>query len=313
MSPPAVLVLGDVVTDVIVRMREPLALGSDAAASISTHGGGAGGNVAAWLGYAGAAPTLVARVGDDDAGRVVSAGLARSQVGTALVIDPERPTGTVVVLVDPSGERSMLPDRGANLGLLPDDVPATALAAADHVHVSGYLLFDDGPRPAARHALDQARARGCPTSVDPSSVAPLRQVGPERFLSWVAGTDLLTPNLDELEVLAGTRDPEAGARSLARRGHEVVVTLGADGALWSDGDTVERIAADRVTAVDTTGAGDAFLAGYLTARLRGADPGGSMAAGASLAAEAVVVPGARPPGASTAPGPPTSEELGSSA
>ena len=296
MTPVSIMVLGDVVTDVVVRMREPLALGSDAAASISTHGGGAGGNVAAWFAAAGAASTLVARIGDDEAGRMLTGTLADAGITTALALDPAEPTGTVVVLVDPSGERSMLPDRGANLRLVPDDVSDEALAAADHLHVSGYLLLDAQPRPAAQHALARAAELGTTTSVDPSSAGPLRHLGPQRFLSLIDGVDLVTPNLDELEVLTGTRDAAAGAQALTAHCREVVVTLGARGALWTDGRSTCTVDARRVDAIDTTGAGDAFLAGYLTARVGGAEPADALAAGITLASVAVTAPGARPRG-----------------
>ena len=296
MTPVSVMVLGDVVTDVVVRMREPLAIGSDAAASISTHGGGAGGNVAAWFAAAGASPTLVARIGDDDAGRMLTGALADAGVATALAVDPETPTGTVVVLVDPSGERSMLPDRGANLRLVPDDVSDEALAAADHLHVSGYLLLDPAPRPAAQHALARAAELGTTTSVDPSSAAPLRHLGAQRFLPLIDGVDLVTPNLDELEVLTGTRDAAAGAQALTAHCREVVVTLGAQGALWTDGRSTAIVDARRVDAIDTTGAGDAFLAGYLTVRVGGAEPADALAAGVTLASAAITAPGARPRG-----------------
>ncbi len=296
MTPVAVTVLGDVVTDVVVRMREPLEIGSDAAASISTHGGGAGGNVAAWFAAAGASPTLIARVGDDDAGRMLTGALADAGVATVVAVDPVEPTGTVVVLVDPSGERSMLPDRGANLRLVPDDVSDAALAAADHLHVSGYLLLDARPRPAAQHALARAAELGTTTSVDPSSAAPLRHLGAQRFLALIDGVDLVTPNLDELEVLTGTRDAAAGAQALTAHCREVVVTLGAQGALWTDGRATATVDARRVDAIDTTGAGDAFLAGYLTARVGGAEPADALAAGITLASVAIAKPGARPRG-----------------
>jgi sugar/nucleoside kinase (ribokinase family) len=91
------------------------------------------------------------------------------------------------------------------------------------------------------------------------------------------------------------RDAAAGARALAGRFPEVVVKLGADGALWTNGSEEVRAPAAAATGVDTTGAGDAFAAGLLAARLRGAAPADALVAGCELAALAVVTPGARPP------------------
>ena len=96
---------------------------------------------------------------------------------------------------------------------------------------------------------------------------------------------MLLPNLEEAVVLTGAREPEAAAWALARGGRDVVITLGADGALWSDGEQVVRAAAAEAPApVDSTGAGDAFTAGWLAARLGGAEPAEALAAANALAA-----------------------------
>jgi sugar/nucleoside kinase (ribokinase family) len=193
------------------------------------------------------------------------------------------------VLVEPGGERSMLPDRGANAALAPPALPP----GAGHLHVAGYALLDPGARPAALAAIAAARAAGYPISVDPASAAPLAAAGPAAFLGWVAGVDLLLPNRDEASALTGLTEPAAAARALAAHVREVVVTLGADGALWTDGRRLVRAPAAPAAAVDTTGAGDAFAAGLLAARVAGAAPEAALAAGARLAAEAVARPGAR--------------------
>ena len=134
-----------------------------------------------------------------------------------------------------------------------------------------------------------------PVSVDPSSAAPLARE--PAFLEWVAGAALLLPNADEARVLTGEADPERAARALAgRAAREVVVTLGAGGALWSGGERVLRAPAAAAEAVDTTGAGDAFAAGLLAARADGAEPPEQLAAGCALAARAVALRGARPSG-----------------
>ena len=102
------------------------------------------------------------------------------------------------------------------------------------------------------------------------------------------------PNADEAAVLSGARDPEAAAWVLARDGREVVITLGKDGALWSDGERVERARASPAPArVDSTGAGDAFTAGWLAARLRGAEPTEALAAANFAAAQVLKDAGAR--------------------
>ena len=128
-------------------------------------------------------------------------------------------------------------------------------------------------------------------SVDPSSSALL---SPD-FLDWADGAALLLPNAPEAEALTGVGDPERAARALAERFPEVVVTLGAGGALWTDGAELLRVPAEAVeAATDSTGAGDAFAAGLLSARMDGAPTDEALASGCRLAARAVTQSGARP-------------------
>jgi sugar/nucleoside kinase (ribokinase family) len=284
-----IVVLGDVMVDVVVTLSGAVAAGSDTPARIVHRGGGSAANVATWLARAGARPVLVARVGDDAAGRAALDALAAEGVELRVAADAERPTGTCVVLVEPGGERSMLPDRGANSALAPAPLPD----GAAHLHVAGYALLDRGARPAALAAIAEARAERVPVSVDPASAAPIAAVGARNFLGWMEGVDLLLPNALEAAALTGLADPAAAARALAGHAREVVVTLGAKGALWSDGRTVLHAPATAADALDSTGAGDAFTAGHLAARLAGASPLEALRAGAALAARAVERPGAR--------------------
>src|SRR5687767_11175510 len=192
--------------DVVAALPGPLAHGSDTPARISHSQGGSGANVAAWLAVTGADAAFAGRVGADPLGDAAVAALA----GVALAVerDPERPTGTCIVLVHPGGERTMIPDAGANDGLELRDLPA-----GEHLHLTGYALLRDGSRPAALRALVLARERGTTVSVDPSSAAPLAAA--PAFLDWIGGIGLLLPNADEARVLTGEADPERAARALA--------------------------------------------------------------------------------------------------
>ena len=133
----------------------------------------------------------------------------------------------------------------------PADLPVDELRAATHLHLSGYTLLDPGSRAAGLVALEHAREAGVSVSVDPASAAPLAGGRARAFLDWVAAADVLLPNLEEAVVLTGARDPEAAAWALARDGREVVITLGAGGALWSDGEQVVRAAAAGAPAPST--------------------------------------------------------------
>ena len=286
-----VLVVGDVMVDVMARLTSPIARGSDAPAEISFGGGGSAANVAAWLAAAGASPLLVGCVGDDARGRAARAALLAAGVDARLVTDPDRATGTCVVLVEPGGERTMVPDPGANEALAPEDLSDELFRPGDHLHVPGYALLREGSRPAASAAIARARGQGMTVSVDPSSAALLSPA----FLDLASGAQLLIPNAEEARVLTGDDEPERAARRLTERFPEVVVTLGEDGALWTDGRAVCRVEArDGVTVRDSTGAGDAFAAGLIAARHDGAAPTDALEAGCRLAARAVATPGARP-------------------
>jgi sugar/nucleoside kinase (ribokinase family) len=286
-----VVVLGDVMVDVVTRLSGPLAPGSDAPALVRFHGGGSAGNTAAWLAAAGAETVLVGRVGDDERGRGARDELRALGVDARLAADPELPTGTCVVLVDPDGERTMAPDAGANDALAEEDLDQELLAAGAHLHVVGYALLRPGSRPAALAAMARSRAAGMTVSVDPSSSALLS----EQFLEDAGPAQLLLPNASEAHALTGESAPERAARALASRFGEVVVKLGPEGALWTNGEEVLRAAAAPVDSpVDSTGAGDAFAAGLLSARAAGASTAEALAAACKLAARAVTTPGARP-------------------
>jgi ribokinase len=277
---------------VVVLAGDP-APGSDRPASISTRGGGAAANVAAHLARLGLRVELAGCVGDDPSAAGLAAELTAAGVRLALRTVPGVPTGTVVSLVEPDGQRSMLADRGANLELAPGDVPAPA--PGGHLYLSGYTLLDPRPRTAGLRALHDAVAAGCTVSVDPASTGPLARYGVDRWLADTAGATLLLPNAEEARLLTGCSDAADAARALAARYPVVVVKLGPDGALWASADVLVHRPAHPTTVVDTTGAGDAFAAGVLSAWLRSAEPAPAAALDAGLARAAAVVrrPGAR--------------------
>ncbi|HEY1569842.1 MAG TPA: carbohydrate kinase family protein [Pseudonocardiaceae bacterium] len=287
-----IVVVGDAGMDVLVRHTKPITPGTDQPADVRTAIGGAGANTCAWLARLGATPTLVGRVGDDPAGRLVAGELTAAGVECVLAVDPEAGTCWVVVLVDGHGQRAMLSDRGAGRRLRPADLPPGPLADARHLHLSGYVLLDPASRPAGTAMLAAARDAGLTTSVDPQGVVPITD--PAGFLDLVRGVDLLLPNADELVTLTGSPEPESATALLDAVG-AVAVTRGAAGASWVDDDGVLTEPAERVECVDTTGAGDAFNAALLHARLAGSSPREALRAGVTAGSAAVRFVGAQPP------------------
>ena len=292
---PRVLLIGDVMTDVIVRPEGPLALGSDRRALITVQSGGSAANQAAWLASFGASVDFVARVGVSDV-ESETARLKAIGVGPHLVGDLEHETGRLVALIDASGERSFLTDRGANDALEAGDIADTMIEGAAHIHLSGYSFFADSPRAAVLDVMRRAGEK--PVSIDPASAEFLREVGADKFLAWTQGASILFPNAEEAAILAGSDDPETQCARLAALYPLVVVKRGAAGAEAAQGARRWRVDAPKIEAVDTTGAGDAFVAAFLAARFAGADIETALRRAVGAGALASTIVGGRPSGLS---------------
>ncbi|MFJ2817033.1 carbohydrate kinase family protein [Streptomyces sp. NPDC087294] len=294
----ALLVVGDVITDVVARHRGPLAPGTDTTAVIRTVPGGAGANVACWAAHQGAPEVrLLGRVGADAADRH-SRELAARGVRPLLVVDPDVATGTVICLVDSdaAAERTFLTDSGASLRLGPADWSDELLDGVARLHLSGYLLFSASSRALVAKALASARARGVPVSLDPASAGFLAELGVGRFLDLVIGVDVLLPSRDEACLLTGLPDAAEAAAELSRHVALVVAKQGADGALVArKGSLRARVPAAPADPRDTTGAGDAFTGAFLAALLAGATPEEAARTGCAAGAVAVERVGGRPP------------------
>ncbi|WP_131743039.1 carbohydrate kinase family protein [Actinomadura roseirufa] len=294
-----VVVVGDLMSDTVARAAFPLAKGSDTPAAVTTHGGGSGANVASWLALEGVEVAFVGRRGSDIAGRNRDMELMGYGVDARLVMDQERPTGTCVVMVTHKGDRTMLSDPGANAALLPEDIERCKdlFTQGTHLHLSGYSLLNEGSRKAAKHTLDLARKAQMSISVDGGSSSPLKRMGAEPFLEWTQGARLLIVRATEAEILTGRENPDQAAKVLTAWYPQVVVKVGADGALWYTNGRPEpvRVAAEPVEkVVDGTGAADAFVSGFLPPWLDGKQPADALTAGCRLAARAMQHLGARP-------------------
>lgn len=300
-----VVVFGDVIDDVVVVPSGPVRPDTDTPSTITVTAGGSAANAAAWLAAAGASVDFVGRVGEDDVARHESV-LRASGVRPVLAGDQEHGTGRIVVIVE--GEhRTMLTDRGANAHFTADAVSADVLEEAAAVHFTGYSIFHgDDPTPV-RRLIDRAHEAGVLVSLDPASAGGLGDYGVDRFLEVAAGVDLLLPNLDEGRALGGSEDPDAMLVALLDHFPLVALTLGSGGVLvGARGGEPIRVEAARVTAIDPTGAGDAFGAGFLATLIGGGLAVGAVEdarvallrrageAGVSLAARAVTTLGGRP-------------------
>ena len=287
---PRVLVVGDVMSDILVRLEAPFARGSDAPARIVERPGGSAATFAVRLAQAGVAVDFVGRVGAADVARL-TAEFHAAGVTPWLAGDPDAASGRLVAVVEPSGERSFLTDRGANDGLCAADIPPDVVARADWIHLTGYSFQHSGPRAVARALL----AAGRPVSVDPGSAAPLREMGPANFLEWTRGADVLFPNADEAEALSFAADAAQQRKVLQGFYPLVVIKRGAQGAEAIMGDNLWEVSASPTKALDTTGAGDAFAAAFIAARLLGADVSKALAEAVEAGTAATGYLGGRAP------------------
>lgn len=289
-----VLVVGDVMTDIIVRPEGPVVPGSDRRAEIRNRPGGSGANQAVWLASAGVSVTFAARVAASDKGFYENyfRGLG---VVPVLAADRDLPSGVLVTILDPSNERSFLTDRGANLNLCAEDLPGDLLDGIGLLVVSGYSLFAPTPRNAVRALLDKARQRQIAIAIDPASVGFLAEIGPENFRAWIGEADWLFANESEAEVLSGEADHEQQMRHLGEQFTQVVIKRGRFGAsLGGKGGIRLNRPAPTVDVADTTGAGDAFAAGFIAALMRKESEDVCLESGILSGARAVQVLGGQP-------------------
>ena len=261
-----ICVLGDAHLDVVVCLDGPIAEETDTPARTWVGAGGQAANVAAWICALGGQARLIAARGSDLAAGLVAADLARRGVGiTGPVIDGA--TGVVVSLSDRGTSRSMLTDRGVGPLLAVDALADDWFTGCGLLHLPAYSLASEPIRGAALAAA----ARVPRLSVDLSSTAVLREYGVGRFRDLLAG---LRP-----ETVFGT---EAEAELIGDLpGSDLVVKLGRRGVRAAGVVHPARPA----SAVDSTGAGDAFAAGYLL---------GGVSLGLAAAARAVETMGAMP-------------------
>ena len=270
-----IVVLGDVMTDIIVKVTDPLSIGSDTAAKCHLIAGGSGANQAAWLATKGLDVHFIGCVGDDTFGRAHLRALSNAGITPHLGIDQRLGTGMIIVLVGANGERTMITDRGANGGLKRQHLPLEVFQSPNWFHLSGYMLLAPETREVALAALQLAREQGMPISIDPSSTAPLAAADPKLFVEWTRGADLCFPNFDEGRLLTGESDEASVARALCQWYGGVALKLGRQGALFAvAGEPIFRQSqlGEPGEAVDTTGAGDAFCAGFLAEWLAGGFP-----------------------------------------
>lgn len=288
-APPVlVVVLGDLVLDVVLTPASTLRRGTDVPGRVLVRQGGSAATTARWLARLGARATFICSIGRDAAGRALVAALAEDGVDVHALRVAGARTGRIGVLVEPGGERSFVADRGAADRLSPADLRAEWFTRAGALHLPAYSLLGRPLGEAGAAAVRMARQAGAIVTVDLASVGPLMADGRDaaRALIGSAAPDLLFATAGEAEALLGSRR----LTGLLELASVAVVKRGPKGAtiLARSQDDVLRfeVATASLSTTDTTGAGDAFDAGFLAAWLAARASGGSAATALQRAAVA---------------------------
>ena len=300
-SPGVLVTVGDLVEDVVVWSGAPARYATDNPSVVHRARGGSAANVAAFA--SGWVPArFIGCVGDDPLADMLTAELAGH--GVDVRVQRRGRTGTIVVLVDQMGERTMYPDRAAAAQLTA--VPADWLASAAFLHVPSYCFAAEPAATAVLGLIRHAAQAGVPVSLDASSTGMISEYGLARYLDLVdeLAPDIFFANAREAMLVDVTRPQFANTMTVVKNGAESTTVILPGGAAQ----TVPVPPAP--PARDSTGAGDAFAAGFLAARMRGATPAEAASAGHALARSVLFSPGATTVPPEATPGPPEEPEAG---
>ncbi len=257
-----IVVLGDLNLDVIVQLPAWVPRGEEIRTTIKTRLGGSAANFARGIAqHEGIQISFIGCVGDDPAGRLLVTELAQRGIETYVKRVP-LPTGTIVSLTD-GKERTMFCSRGANDALDESLIEPSRFKNATHLHLSGYAFLSPGQARAAERAMSLAKGKGMSVSITAPPANLIRDFGVDDFLSAIAPVDWLFLNHDEGRALTGAEASDEIVDILSGKFALGALTLGGAGSLAWEGETRDRGAISPLEDVDTTGAGDAFAAGFV--------------------------------------------------
>jgi sugar/nucleoside kinase (ribokinase family) len=282
--------IGDLIEDVVVwlnsELKSQINIGSDTDSVIVRTRGGSAANVAMFGALTGTPSRFIGQVGNDNLGKQLCASLRES--GVDVCTEARGRTGSIVVVVQPNGERTFLTDRGVASELSIFD--ASYLAGVSIVHVPTYSLALDPLATTAVQYIRAARATGALISVDASSTSVLRDYGIDRYSELITSIapDIFLCNNDEAALLnIDSKHPVPGAElTVIKRGALPVTVVTAAGVV------TEVVTPPVANIVDTTGAGDAFAAGFLPVYATSRNIKDSITNGNIIAARVLRSPGA---------------------
>ncbi len=231
--------------------------------------GGCAANVAVNIARQGITVRTLGRVGRDAFGDFIRDDLRRLGVDTGgIAVSEQEPSSQTMILLCRGEDRRFVHTFGANREFVVSDISEASLEGAEVLYVGGYLVLPGfNPAELASRFAD-CRRRGMRTVLD--VVIPTGFESSGELDAVLPHTDIFLPNNDEAEILTGEIDPVRQAKALLDRGvGTVVITLGSDGLLFSDGGEFWRAGHFPVEVIDQTGAGDAFCAGLISGLVEG--------------------------------------------
>lgn len=270
-SPPEVISLGDVAVDQLVSVpRYPLNGEDSEVSGMERHPGGSAANFAVAIARLGMRSGFIGKTGSDEAGRFVGDDLKREGVDVSHLKEASGGTGTVIVLVDKEGQRTMLSFRGVNTKLTMHEIPREYIASSKWLHVSGYSLVRAPQCNAALKAMEYGKKAKVRISLDPS--LHIHQAKSKVLADALGLADVLFPSEAEAKYLSHKTNLREAGRVLLKKGPSIVaIKLGRRGCIVMTEDEELQIPGFNIEPTDTTGAGDAYDAGFVMRHLRGFD------------------------------------------
>ncbi len=291
-EPPVVWVLGDIAFDITLTVPSFPAVGGDAfAKDLVVALGGCGANISITLARLGISAVLMANIGRDSRGQEALATLAQAGVNITLVTEAgEKPTHLTAIVVTPNGERTIFGYRGASDHFGLDALELSRHARPEAIAVSGYALLGGEQLRAAQAIIEWGAAQCVPVFLDVP--AALSASARRAVLQTRANVETLIVGLDEARQLSGSRDRREATAYLSGGRRRVVLTQGAGSLVYSGPDASLEVDPPAADSVDSTGAGDAFVAALVAARLSGLSPGDTLRAACAFGAVTTESPGA---------------------
>lgn len=283
-------VIGDAFIDILVPTDNIIPNGASSKKIKIAYGGTA--NVAVWASRLGEKVLFFGKVGDDALGTAFKKDLSDENVGDLTVLDTEFSTGICVSLIGRAGERTMITNRGANDNLKLENAKdcASKILESDILFFSGYSLISKETSKAVLYLMKKGKERKKCVCFNPGALNIISDSYKDILSKYC---NILILNFEEGRAITGKSSYSDILKELGEMVDIVVLTMGEDGSVTCQGRNISKVPAKKVNVVDTTGAGDAFSAGFLSGRLRGLGIEKCSRSGHDVAAEVIQRFGAR--------------------